>query len=116
MKSAHQQEGHDPMVHVDMGHMNSIAHNQMDMSHGRVGNSHAAMVADFRNRFWVSMILTVPILALSPLVQDLLGLRERRAFRESLTFSLVFLRWSIFTAAGLSSRESMTNSGRASPA
>jgi P-type Cu2+ transporter len=80
-KSAHQREDHDPMVHADMGHMNSIAHHHMDMGHDHVGNGHAAMVADFRNRFWVSMILTVPILALSPLVQDLLGLRERLAFR-----------------------------------
>src|SRR6516165_5233819 len=64
-----------------MGHMNSTAHHHMDMGHGHVGNGHAAMVADFRNRFWISMILTVPILALSPLVQDLLGLRERLAFR-----------------------------------
>jgi P-type Cu2+ transporter len=81
MKSAHRQADHNPMVHIDMGHMNSIAHHHMDMGHGHVGNGHAAMVADFRNRFWVSMILTVPILALSPLVQDLLGLRERLAFR-----------------------------------
>jgi P-type Cu2+ transporter len=69
MKSAHQHADHDPMVH------------HMDMGHGHVGNGHAAIVADFRNRFWVSMILTVPILALSPLVQDLLGLREHLAFR-----------------------------------
>jgi Cu2+-exporting ATPase len=69
------------MVHFDMGHMNPMAHHHMDMGHGHVGNGHAAMVADFRNRFWVSMTLTVPILALSPLVQNLLGLRERLAFR-----------------------------------
>jgi P-type Cu2+ transporter len=81
MKSAHQYEDQDPMVHVDMSHVNSTAHHHIDMVHGHVGNGHAAMVANFRNRFWVSMILTVPILALSPLVLDLLGLRERLAFR-----------------------------------
>jgi len=27
------------------------------------------MVADFRRRFWVSLILSVPVLALSPLIQ-----------------------------------------------
>jgi len=37
---------------------------------------HASMVADFRKRFWVSLIVTVPILILSPLIQELLGITE----------------------------------------
>jgi P-type Cu2+ transporter len=41
-----------------------VPHHHMDISHRHVGNGHAAMVADFRNRFWISLILTVPILAL----------------------------------------------------
>src|ERR1700756_3786781 len=61
--------------------MSPAMHHHMDMGHRHVGNGHAAMVTDFRNRFWISMILTVPILAFSPLAQDLLGLRERLAFR-----------------------------------
>jgi P-type Cu2+ transporter len=32
------------------------------------------MVSDFRRRFWISLAITVPVLALSPLVQSLLGL------------------------------------------
>lgn len=34
---------------------------------------HAMMVADFRRRFFVCLVITVPILALSPMVQDWLG-------------------------------------------
>ena len=41
---------------------------------------HAHMVADFRRRFWVSLILTVPVLALAPMIQRLLGLGEMLAF------------------------------------
>jgi Cu2+-exporting ATPase len=37
---------------------------------------HAQMVADFRRRFWLSVILTIPILALAPLIQSLLGVKE----------------------------------------
>src|SRR5262249_12794084 len=69
------------MHHANKGQMSPVAHHHMHMDHGHAGNGHAAMVTDFRNRFWISMILTVPILALSPLVQDLLGLRERLASR-----------------------------------
>lgn len=38
------------------------------------GHDHAEMIADYRRRFWVSLALTVPILALSPLIQSVLGL------------------------------------------
>jgi len=38
------------------------------------------MAADFRNRFWISLVLTLPILVLSPLLQKLVGLREAISF------------------------------------
>jgi len=41
---------------------------------------HAHMAADFRNRFWISLALTVPILLLSPMLQKLVGLREAIGF------------------------------------
>jgi len=40
------------------------------------GDHHAHMAADFRNRFWISLVLTLPILVLSPMLQKLVGLRE----------------------------------------
>lgn len=46
-------------------HLNKKAHH----------NHHEHMVADFRKRFWISLIITVPILALSPMIQDFLGIR-----------------------------------------
>jgi P-type Cu2+ transporter len=41
---------------------------------------HAHMAADFRKRFWISLILTLPILVLSPMLQKLAGLREAIRF------------------------------------
>ncbi len=38
------------------------------------------MIADFRRRSLVSIALTLPVLALSPLIQDVLGVAERLAF------------------------------------
>ena len=37
---------------------------------------HAHMAADFRKRFWISLVLTLPILVLSPMLQSLVGLGE----------------------------------------
>ncbi|MEO8270203.1 MAG: hypothetical protein ABI557_10795, partial [Aureliella sp.] len=44
------------------------------------GDHHAHMAADFRNRFWISLALTVPILVLSPMLQKLVGLQEAIRF------------------------------------
>ena len=41
---------------------------------------HAHMVDDFRRRFWVSLVLTAPVLATSEMLQHLFGLREALAF------------------------------------
>ena len=41
---------------------------------------HAGMAADFGKRFWISLALTVPILALSPMLQTLVGLGEAVRF------------------------------------
>jgi len=44
------------------------------------GHHHAHMVADFRKRFWISLIATIPILGLSPVIQRFLGLKDALRF------------------------------------
>jgi Cu2+-exporting ATPase len=48
------------------------------------------MVADFRKRFWICLILTIPILLLSPLVQKFLGLGEALRFTGDLYLLFLF--------------------------
>ncbi|MCL5038153.1 MAG: copper-translocating P-type ATPase [Chloroflexi bacterium] len=66
---------------MKMGGMEHEA-DQMDGGHAGHGHHdhHAGMVADFRKRFWISLALTVPILALSPMIQQFLGLGESLRF------------------------------------
>jgi len=49
----------------------------MEMGHSGYGghDHHAMMIADFRKRFWVVLVLTVPVMALSPMIQHWLGIR-----------------------------------------
>lgn len=54
------------------------AHAEKDASTSRQG--HGAMIADYRKRFWVSLLFTMPILALSPMIQAFLGLERALAF------------------------------------
>ncbi len=41
---------------------------------------HAGMVADFRRRFWITLVLTVPVVALSSMVQGGLGVSKLLSF------------------------------------
>ena len=66
----------EPMMHANMSNSTPTMH----LQHHYAGHDHTAMAADFRHRFWVAMLLTIPVLALSPLVQNLLGVRDRLAF------------------------------------
>ena len=59
---------------------NSSDHGENHHGHGDHQNHHAMMVADFRKRFWISLVLTVPILVMAPLLQGLLGLEEALGF------------------------------------
>ncbi|MDG6244656.1 MAG: copper-translocating P-type ATPase [Methanolobus sp.] len=63
------------VMHESM-HENEIhqAHkgNQDHQEHKGHANHHEMMVQDFRKRFWVSVILTIPILLLSPMIRQFL--------------------------------------------
>lgn len=64
-------------------------HNYQKMS-GQHHSHHAHMVADFRKRFWICLILTIPILLLSPLIQKFLGFGESLRFSGDLYLLLAF--------------------------
>lgn len=72
----HSHSEHDHS-HNSHSHNNHQGHDQHSGHQGH----HAAMVADFRRRFWISLVLTFPILALSPLIQQFLGLQAALSFR-----------------------------------
>ena len=57
--------------------MADSAHNGHHKGHDE---HHAHMVADFRKRFWISILFTLPILVLSPMIQTFLGVRETVRF------------------------------------
>lgn len=78
--------GHDAaMNHGEMHHEHEHKRS-MKHDHGHDGNSyteipmgvkghdhHRMMVRDFRKRFWISTVITVPILVFSPMIQDFFG-------------------------------------------
>ncbi len=67
-KMKHKKEDHSKMNHKGGDHS---GHNPGHGEHGH--DHHKMMIADFRKRFWVTLVLTIPILFFSPMIQDFFG-------------------------------------------
>lgn len=85
---------HSKMDHSGMDHagMAGMDHKHPEAAQGHAGHSehdhHAMMVADFRKRFFVSIVITVPILILSPMIQMFTGIGLRFAGDSYILFTL----------------------------
>ncbi|MCQ1534756.1 copper-translocating P-type ATPase [Methanosarcina sp. KYL-1] len=83
-----QHEGHGS-AHKEHGGAHEDEHEGHGPSHGKGHSSHHAhMLADFRKRFIVSFILTIPVLVLSPAIQGFLGFEFRFPGSNILLFLL----------------------------
>ncbi len=86
----HTQE-HEKGEHSATGHHE--AHEEHDQhehggGHDHHDHDHGDMVADFKKRFYISLILTIPILILSPMIQDFMGVDWRFPFDQWILFGL----------------------------
>jgi len=63
-------EHHEHHKHKEMDH-SKVNHNPDHGEHGH--DHHKMMIEDFKRRFWISSILTLPILLLSPMIQNWLN-------------------------------------------
>src|SRR6516165_7827368 len=70
----------DQHHHDDTGAARDASHAAMAPGHHGQGHDHGAMIADYRRRFWVCLLLTLPILGLSPVIQGFLHLGDRLRF------------------------------------
>lgn len=91
-----EQEGQSSHTHHE--HMQHDEH----AMHGHSGlhTGHAMMVGDFKKRFWLCLIITLPVLLLSPMIQQFLGLGESLRFNGDM-YILATLSSIIFFYGGL---------------
>jgi Cu2+-exporting ATPase len=52
--------------------MHGAMHGENHSGHG-VGHDHSAMIADFLRRFWICLVPTIPVVAISPMFQMAVG-------------------------------------------
>ena len=67
---------HEPKPAASHGHEQHEQHMEHDMAgHGAAGHAghHEKMVEDYRKRFWIVLLLTIPVTLLSPMIMMLFG-------------------------------------------
>lgn len=74
---SHHHQPHDSVAYETEGGA-SGAHGSDDHASG--GHDHTAMVDDFRRRFFICLVLTVPVLLLSPMLQEWMGIAGSLSF------------------------------------
>ncbi|MDR6568579.1 copper-translocating P-type ATPase [Chitinophaga ginsengisegetis] len=62
------------MEHQHQHNTMKMEHEHATMNHGAHHDHHAMMIADFRKRFYVVLVLTVPVMLLSKMIQHWLGI------------------------------------------
>jgi P-type Cu2+ transporter len=62
------------MEHQHQHNTMKMEHDHAAMNHGAHHDHHAMMIADFRKRFYVVLVLTVPVMLLSKMIQHWLGI------------------------------------------
>lgn len=78
--------------HQHHEHKEENRHKEHHHEHGGGHHDHhAMMVADFRRRFWISLVVSIPVILLSPTIQSFFGLEEVFEFS-----------WSDYLSYGLS--------------
>ncbi|MBN8235548.1 copper-translocating P-type ATPase [Halobacillus kuroshimensis] len=76
MSSTH--DTHEDHSHSHEGHEH----------HSHAGHDHGSMVEEFKKRFFVSLIVTLPILILSPMIQNFIGLDISFQYDQYVLFGL----------------------------
>jgi Cu2+-exporting ATPase len=69
-------------------HQKHAEHQHHQHSSDDHSDHHTMMIKDFRMRFWISLAATIPILILSPMIQDLLGYSLTFRFAAYILFTL----------------------------
>ena len=67
----HEHVNHDEMNHDEMKHENHMEHNHEEHNHS--GHDHTHMLVEYKNKFIISLLVTIPILVLSPMIQAFFG-------------------------------------------
>lgn len=87
----HQHQPEKPVKKAETDH-SKMNHSTMQHSHnpsmGMEGHNHAMMIADFKKRFYIVLILSIPIVLLSTMIQKFIGVDWEFSGSKYILFAL----------------------------
>lgn len=75
MDMSHEHHSHHQNTHEGMEHTEKKEHHHEHSHSHDHSQHHGHMIEDFKRRFFISLILTIPVFFLSPMIQSLIGFR-----------------------------------------
>ncbi len=95
----HHHHHHEENIHEhgSMAHTgNKTEHPENHHHSGEHGDHHAHMVEDFKKRFWISLLFSVPIIFLSPVIREFFGFPGTVGFAGSEILSFLLSTFVFF--------------------
>jgi Cu2+-exporting ATPase len=90
-KGEHKHKNNNSQEEENNKHQDHGSHDHDGNHNGQDHKSHHKQMAeDFKRRFWISLILTIPIVVLSPMIQGFVGLKDQLAFSGDSYVQFVF--------------------------
>ena len=86
--TGHENHTHHHGGEADMNDKHKEHSGQKSHRHGGHHDHHAHMIQDFKKRFWISLVLSVPVLVLAPMIQQFFGYELDFPGRDYLSFGL----------------------------
>jgi Cu2+-exporting ATPase len=71
---------HDHSTYNDKSTQGTMNHKKNEHEGHNQSEHQGHTIEDFKKRFWISLVITIPILLLAPMIQQLLGLKETLRF------------------------------------
>ncbi|MBI5730975.1 MAG: hypothetical protein HY963_07540 [Ignavibacteriales bacterium] len=98
----HRSHQNNKMMNENASHLHDDKKSSVSADHSNHHNhaGHSSMIGDYRKRFWISLVVTLPILIFSPMIQHFLGIRELLQFSGE-NYLLFVLSSFVFFFGGL---------------
>lgn len=77
-------------MHSHQHHVRTESHTHDTHSNQHNNASHAHHIGDFKRRFWISLLLTIPVLLLSPMIQCVLNVEVYFNFQGEIYLLFIF--------------------------
>ncbi len=92
----HKHSKHDHTKHNSQSSEENMKHKKHDHQRNNHSEHEGHSIEGFRKRFWISLVITIPILLLSPMIRHFLGVKDVLSFNGDIYLLFVLSSFVFF--------------------